>query len=75
MMATNNERVDIRAEVVNLLLDMVARDRYPSTTMLGMIEELATPDERVLYARVLMDNISSSPHPSIPMLRRLVSLG
>lgn len=74
-MARNTERVDIRAEVVNLLLEMVARDKYPSTTMLGMIEALATPEEREIYARVLMENISSSPHPSIPMLRRLVSLG
>ena len=73
-MATNDE-IDIRAEVVNLLLDMVAKDRYPSSTMLGMIEELATPEERGTYARVLMDNIRSSAHPSIPMLRRLVSLG
>lgn len=73
-MATNNQ-IDIRAEVVSLLLDMVARDRFPSATMLGMIEELATPEERGVYARVLMDNIRSSPHPSIPMLRRLVSLG
>jgi hypothetical protein len=72
--ATNNQ-IDIRAEVVSLLLDLVARDRYPSTTMLGMIEQLATPEERGIYARVLMDNIESSPHPSIPMLRRLASLG
>jgi hypothetical protein len=72
--ATNNQ-VDIREELVGLLLDMVARDRYPSATMLGMIEQLATPEERGIYARVLMDNIRSSPYPSIPMLRRLVSLG
>lgn len=73
-MATN-DRIDIRAEVVGLLLEMVARDKYPSSTMMNMIEQLATPDELGSYAEVLMDNIRSSPNPSIPMLRRLVALG
>ncbi|MGY2876005.1 hypothetical protein ACVW00_003195 [Marmoricola sp. URHA0025 HA25] len=73
-MATKNQ-VDIRAEVVALLLDIVANERYPSVTMLRMIEQLADPEERGLYARILMDNIRSSPSPSIPMMRRLVALG
>jgi len=73
-MATDD--LDIRAEVVNLLLQIVSRERYPSTTMLRMIEELATPEERAVYAGVLMDNIwASRPYPSIPMLRRLIALG
>ena len=70
----NEEELDIRTEVVGLLLDMVARDRYPSATMMDMIENLATQEERGEYARILMDNVRSSPFPSIPMLRRLVSL-
>lgn len=73
-MATDND-IDIRAEVVKLLLDIVARDKYPSVTMLDMIEQLATPEERGVYARVLMKNIRSSTYPSIPMMRRLVALG
>ena len=72
-MATDNE-TDIRADVVRLLLDLVAKDMYPSAAMLGMIEQLANPEERVAYARVLMDNIRSSTYPSIPMMRRLISL-
>jgi hypothetical protein len=72
-MARQNE-IDIRAEAVELLLDIVANDQYPSATMLGMIEELATEEERVVYARVLMDKIRSSMYPSIPMMRRLLTL-
>jgi hypothetical protein len=72
-MARQNE-IDIRAEAVELLLDIVANDQYPSATMLGMIEELATEEERVVYARVLMDKIRSSTYPSIPMMRRLLTL-
>jgi hypothetical protein len=70
----NDNRVDIRAEVVRLLLEIVENDRYPSTAMLRMIEELANDEEREVYAQILMDNVRSSTYPSIPMLRRLVSL-
>ena len=72
-MAADN-KIDIRAEIVKLLLDMVAKEQYPSVTMLRMIEQLANEEERGIYARVLMDNIRSSRNPSIPMMRRLVSL-
>lgn len=70
-----DDRVDIRAEVVGLLLDLVAKDQYPSVSMMRMVEELATQEERGVYARILMDNIRSSTYPSIPMMRRLVALG
>lgn len=70
----NDDEIDIRTEVVSLLLDMVASDQYPSATMMDMIEQLATQEERGEYARILMDNVRSSPYPSIPMLRRLTSL-
>jgi hypothetical protein len=72
-MATDT-KVDIRAEVVRLLLEMVANDQYPSAAMMRMIEELATPEERGVYARILMENVRSSTYPSIPMLRRLATL-
>jgi len=72
-MARDNQ-IDIRAEVVRLLLDIVANDEHPSATMLGMIEQLANPRERAVYARVLMDNISASRYPSIPMMQRLLAL-
>lgn len=73
-MATDR-KIDIRADVVRMLLEIVANEQYPSTTMLRMIEQLATPEERAVYARILMDNIRSSTYPSIPMMRRLVALG
>jgi hypothetical protein len=72
-MARQNQ-VDIRAEFVELLLDIVANDTYPSAAMLRMIEQLATDEERGVYARILMDNIRSSTYPSIPMMRRLLAL-
>ena len=73
-MAGDNE-IDIRAEVVALLLEIIARDKYPSAAMLDMVEVLANSEERGRYARVLMDKVASSRRPSIPMMRRLVALG
>ncbi len=67
--------IDIRAEVVAILLDIIAKDRNPSVTMLDMVEHLANAEERGRYARLLMDKVESSRHPSIPMMRRLVTLG
>lgn len=72
-MAKDNE-VDIRKEIVALLLKKIEADQYPSVTMLDMVEELATPEELGRYARVLMDKINADQFPSIPMIRRLVEL-
>jgi hypothetical protein len=70
-----DDEMDIRAEVVALLMDKVVKDRYPSMTMLDMIELLMSPEERSTYAQVLMEKATSSKYPSIPMLRRLLALG
>jgi hypothetical protein len=73
-MARDNQ-LDIRAEIVALLMDKVVNDRYPSVTMLDMIELLMNPEERDGYAQMLMDKLNSSRYPSIPMMRRLLALG
>ncbi|HET9421172.1 MAG TPA: hypothetical protein VFO49_08545 [Nocardioides sp.] len=70
----NDNGLDIRAEVVGLLLEKVTSDTYPSGTMLDMIELLASPEERDTYAQVLMDKVMSNKYPSIPMMRRLLAL-
>jgi hypothetical protein len=70
-----DDEIDIRAEVVALLMDKVVDDRYPSVTMLDMIELLMSPEERGDYARMLIDKVTSCQYPSIPMLRRLLALG
>jgi hypothetical protein len=35
-MASNGKRVDVRCEVVNLLVENIASDRNPSVTMLNL---------------------------------------
>jgi hypothetical protein len=71
----NGNGFDTRARVLDLLLEKVADDAYPSETMLDLIEELALPDDIPAYATVLMAKVSADTYPSTSMMRRLVSLG
>ena len=68
------ERYDLRAEMVDALLEKVETDTYPSNTMLNYIEELLTPDELPRYAESLLNRIRSDQFPSIPMIARLKRL-
>ena len=73
-MANGDEEFDARAALVDLLLEKIAQDVYPSGTMLDYIEELAEPDELQAYAQVLMDKIREDTYPSISLTRRLIAL-
>jgi hypothetical protein len=74
-MANNGKGVDVRGDVVNLLLEKIASDRNPSATMMNMVEELLTPDDVPAYVGVLMDKVKTDRYPSYFMLRRLIALG
>ena len=70
-MASNGEEVDVRGEVVDLLIERIASDRNPSVTMMNLVEELLAPDDVPAYAAVLMDKEQAERFPSISMIRRL----
>ena len=70
----NIDHDDARAELVRTLLEKVADDHYPSTTMLNLIEELLTPEEQPAYVVFLQEHLRSDRYPSIPMLNRLAKL-
>ena len=73
-MASNGDEVDVRGEVVDLLIERIASDRNPSVTMMNLVEELLTPDDVPAYAEVLMDKVKTERFPSISMIRRLIGL-
>jgi hypothetical protein len=73
-MASNGKGVDVRGEVVDLLLEKIASDRNPSVTMMNMVEELLVPDDVAAYVAVLMDKVKTDRYPSYSMLRRLMAL-
>lgn len=62
---------DTRAELVALLMQKVEEDRYPSSTMLDMLEEMLTPDDVPAYVETLTNRMRSENFPSISMLNRV----
>ena len=73
-MASNGKGVDVRGEVVNLLLQKIASDRNPSVTMMNLVEELLAPDDVPAYLGVLLDKVKTERYPSLSMIRRLIGL-
>ena len=65
---------DVRDVLIEELLDKFADDRFPSSTMLDLAEELLRPDELEIYARILLRNVRAEKYPSISMLRRIAAL-
>jgi hypothetical protein len=71
-MASNGKRVDVRCEVVNLLVENIASDRNPSVTMLNL--GAARAGWRPAYLGVLLDKVQTERYPSLSMIRRLIAL-
>lgn len=65
---------DARERLLGVLLDKVAQDLYPSSTMLDVIEKLLEPDEIDAYAAILCEKIADEMYPSTSMINRLVAL-
>ena len=65
---------DVRAQLLELLLDKVDGDNYPSSTMLDIIEQLITPETAPAYADVLMAKIDGENYPSMSLVRRVLQL-
>ena len=70
----DQEEFDVRAELLQLLLEKVADDTYPSSTQMDMIEELLGPDELASYAQVLMEKIRADRFPSVSLMARVQGL-
>jgi hypothetical protein len=57
--------------LVQMLLDKVRADPYPSATQLAIIEETIPREMVPDYLEVLIDKAADDNWPSIPMLRRI----
>jgi hypothetical protein len=73
-MTQANEKYDVRRELLGILLDRVHGDRYPSATMMDLVEQLMGPEERSVYAQVLIEKIRHDRNPSLDMMRRVLEL-
>ncbi|TDW90848.1 MULTISPECIES: hypothetical protein [Kribbella] len=63
-----------RELMLNLLLDKVAEQRFPSLAMLDLVESLLQPDEVEIYVRLLVRRMREENYPSLPIMRRIAEL-
>jgi hypothetical protein len=73
-MASSGKGIDVRGEVVNLLLEQIASDRNPSVTMMNLVEELLAPDGVRACLGVLLDKVRTKRYPTLSMIRPLLVL-
>jgi hypothetical protein len=62
---------ELHAQILELILDKVREDPFPSTTMLDMVEQMLRPEDVEQYTSVLFDKVSQDTYPSMDQLRRL----
>ena len=65
---------DVRELLLDVLLQKVQEDPYPSVTMLNMAETLLRPEEVPIYIDLLLQRVREDTYPSIPMLQRIAAL-
>jgi hypothetical protein len=60
--------------VAQMLLENIARDKYPSATQMNLLEQSLTPDMADDYFAVLFDKLNDDRWPSLDLLRRISRL-
>ena len=64
-------RDQANAVFVQMLLEKVRQDQYPSWTQMNMIEQSIPMGMIPAYLEVLLEKVQQDHMPSIPMLRRI----
>jgi len=64
----------LRDRFVELLISRVAKDHYPSGTMMDQIERAMTDEHRDRYVQLLIRRLADDRYPSPDMIRRVASL-
>ena len=61
----------VRDRYLQVLMNHVAEDRYPSATQMDHIEAMLTREQAESYLELLLDKLDDSTYPSIPMMNRI----
>lgn len=69
-----SDKTDVRAQLLEVLMQRLQNERFPSATDMDMIEDLLEPDEVPVYVEALMSRIRTDTYPSVPMLARVKRL-
>ena len=70
----NEDKDQVRSQLLEALMDKVESDPYPSATHLDIIESLLRPDEVAAYAEMLMSRIRADTFPSTSLIKRVHAL-
>jgi hypothetical protein len=73
-MAGTSPTDELRSLMYRMLLDKLRNDRYPSGTMMDMLEGCSDDRIRQEYMQELIDKVSDDSFPSITMIRRVLAL-
>ncbi|MGW7682874.1 hypothetical protein ACWGID_19205 [Kribbella sp. NPDC054772] len=73
-MPTTRTPPEPRELLLDALLDKVAEDRFPSISMLDLIESMLRPDEVGVYVQLLLHKVRDETYPSLTILRRINAL-
>ncbi|HEY2603493.1 MAG TPA: hypothetical protein VGI67_18195 [Thermoleophilaceae bacterium] len=71
---TGTSAEEAQTAIARLLLEKVRQDKYPSTTQMGMLEQILPPEFVREYLNVLLEKVLTERQPSIAMLRRLARI-
>ena len=63
-----------RDRYVQLLVDHIVEDKYPSNNQMNIIESLVRPDEMDIYLEALFEKIEEVRYPSVEMMARVQRL-
>ncbi len=66
-----DQRDDARVELLRFLMRKVEQDRYPSATMLDIVESLLRPPEVPAYVEMLVERVEADEYPSMDLIRRV----
>jgi hypothetical protein len=64
-------RDEAQGRLVQMLMDKVRSDPYPSATHMTIIEESIPREQLGDYIELLVQKAAQDNYPSIPMLRRI----
>jgi hypothetical protein len=70
----DEERLELHDMLYGVLLERVRQDRYPSSTMLNILEEHMVGHERQALVTILVQKVAADRYPSIEMLKRIIRI-
>jgi hypothetical protein len=65
---------ELRERYLQVLVDHVVDDEYPSQNQMNLVESLLPPEQMDVYLDTLLQKVESVRYPSVEMLARIQRL-